>query len=154
MKQFTLIGFVVLFLAIIVGIVAYLRVYKKGSMPASVTTNMQQGSPSVSMGAASGSVGAVSAVPSPLPTVSQIPLTIAAPANGSTVTSPNVLVKGTTTPKADVFVNDSETTADAQGNFSASVTLDEGDNTIVVTTNDINGNYSEQDVTVTYNSGQ
>jgi hypothetical protein len=71
----------------------------------------------------------------------------------SIVASSTIIVRGTTIPKADVYVNDSIARADTQGNFSVQVTLDEGDNTIVVITNDTEGNYSEKDITVTYNPG-
>ncbi len=93
-------------------------------------------------------------VPFPIPTVSQIPLTIISPVNGSTVKIASVVVKGTTSQNAEVFVNETQTMADAKGNFSASLSLDEGDNIIVVTVNDANGNYSEKDITVIYDSGQ
>ncbi len=84
----------------------------------------------------------------------EISLTIDTPANNSTVTSPTVKVSGKTVPNADVSVNDTELKADGSGNFSTTVTLDEGENIIGIVANDANGNSSEQDLTVTYNSGQ
>jgi hypothetical protein len=70
------------------------------------------------------------------------------------VTTPTLVIKGVTSPKADVFVNDSEVTADAQGNFTTQITLDEGENTLVVTSNDASGSFAEKDIIVTYNSAQ
>lgn len=88
--------------------------------------------------------------PSPLPSVSQILLTISSPVNGSTVTSGSITVKGITTPKAEVFINDKSVIADSLGSFSVSIILDEGENSIVIAVNDSNGNYSEKELTVTY----
>ncbi len=87
----------------------------------------------------------------PTETVSgSISLNIASPLNGSTTTSSSVDVSGKTTANADVFVNDQETTADVNGNFKITLTLDEGENTITVSANDSDGNYIEKDITVTY----
>jgi len=94
------------------------------------------------------------ATPTSAPEPLQIALTVDSPANNSTVTTSSVTVSGRTTPNADVFVNDTELKANAAGDFSTSVQLDEGDNTLVVGANDSNGNYSEKEITVTYNTGQ
>ncbi len=80
----------------------------------------------------------------------QITLDITSPQNGATVTTSAVTVAGKTVPNADVNVNDVSLKADAQGNFSTRLTLDEGDNMIDVVANDANGNNSEQEITVTY----
>ena len=85
---------------------------------------------------------------------SPITLSIASPANGVTVTNATMAVKGRPVPKAEVFVNDKETTADANGNFSVALALDEGENTIVVIANDANGNAMERELTVTYTPTQ
>ncbi|HEX6977061.1 MAG TPA: hypothetical protein VF185_01710 [Patescibacteria group bacterium] len=79
-----------------------------------------------------------------------ITLSVNAPTNGSTTTKSDIEVSGKTSANAEVFVNDLETTADANGNFKTTVTLDEGENTITVSANDSNGNYAEKDITVTY----
>ena len=150
MKQLTLILIILVVLAG-AGFFAYSRMVKKsGALP------MGQVTITPGQNGTSGFTGTSKAatMPSPLPTVSEIPLTITSPSNGSSVTTTTLIVRGVTSPKADVFVNDSSVVADAQGNFTAQVTLDEGDNTIVVTANDANGNYSEKDITVTYSSGQ
>lgn len=83
-----------------------------------------------------------------------ITLTINSPANGLAVATPNVTITGKTAPNAEVFVNDATGRADVNGNFSISIALDEGDNTIVVTANDANGNSAEAEVTVSYNPAQ
>ncbi len=84
----------------------------------------------------------------------QISLTITAPQNNSTVTTASVQVAGKTVPNADVSVNDQDLKADAQGNFTATVGLDWGDNMIDVVANDAQGNSAEQEITVTFNAPQ
>jgi cytoskeletal protein RodZ len=81
-------------------------------------------------------------------------LTVTSPVDKSTVTKATLVVKGKTSPKAEVFVNDSEGVADANGNFSLNITLDEGDNPVIVMANDAAGNAAEQDLNITYNAGQ
>jgi hypothetical protein len=143
MKKITIIMFIVLVLAAGIGLASYARMTKKGTaVSTEVTPTLPVTTPSAK------------ALPSPIPTVAQIPLTVTSPISGSFVTSAAVTVKGKTTPKAEVFINDSQVVADAQGNFSVPITLDEGENTIVVTANDATGNYSEQDITITYDLAQ
>lgn len=77
-------------------------------------------------------------------------ITISSPIDGSAVSTSSVTVSGTTSPLADVFVNDTELKANSAGNFSTTVTLDEGENTIAVSANDAEGNYAEKQITVTY----
>ena len=85
--------------------------------------------------------------------IAQITLTLFSPSNNSTVTTSKVTVKGKTFPGAEVYANEAEGIADANGNFSLSVSLDDGDNEIIVTAVDQDGNVAETVVTVTYNSG-
>lgn len=80
-----------------------------------------------------------------------ITLQVTQPGNGAVVTSATVTVRGKTAPRAEVFVNDSETVADASGNFSVVLTLDEGENPIVIFANDADGKTAEEEMTVTYN---
>jgi hypothetical protein len=80
-------------------------------------------------------------------------LTVLSPIHGSTVKSASLLIKGKTAPGADVFANETETTADQAGNFSVRLTLDEGENPIVVMANDANGNVAQQDLTITFDAG-
>ncbi len=90
------------------------------------------------------------AQPSTSAASNQIALTVSNPVNNSTVVTPNVQVKGQTVPNADVSVNEVDVKADANGAFTANLTLVEGDNPIVVTAIDAEGNASESEITVTY----
>lgn len=82
--------------------------------------------------------------------VTEIPLKITSPKNNATVTSASLTVNGNTVANAEVFVNDSETVANANGDFSVTLTLEEGDNYILVIANNEQGYYSEQALTVIY----
>lgn len=81
-------------------------------------------------------------------------LQILSPSDGSTVTSPNITFRGNTVAQAEVFVNDKEVIADAEGNFSLPLTLEEGDNPIMVVANDAEGNVSEAEIVVIYEAGE
>ena len=78
-----------------------------------------------------------------------IPLTISSPQSGTTVSLDSVIVRGKTVPYAEVLINEIDFKADASGNFSSTVFLDEGENTIFITAIDGNGNASEKEITVT-----
>ena len=82
----------------------------------------------------------------------KISLEIASPKDGDIVTKSPVVVTGTTVNGADVSVNDADTKADANGKFSVSVPLDEGENEIFVTANDISGNSAESSIKVNLNT--
>jgi hypothetical protein len=91
-----------------------------------------------------------SIAPTSTPTpISSLPLTITAPTQASVSTS-TITVSGQTSPQADVFVNETQLKANSQGSFSTIVTLDEGDNIIVVDVNDAEGNYVEKEIPITY----
>ena len=81
-------------------------------------------------------------------TSTNLPLTVTYPATNATLNSSSLTLTGKTAPNADVFVNDQTTKADANGNFSIKLNLDEGQNGLVVTANDANGNVAEQDLSV------
>lgn len=81
-------------------------------------------------------------------TPDEVYLNIGSPTNGETLKTANVTVRGETTIGGDVFVNDKETKADEDGVFSVDLTLDEGQNDIVVTVNDDQGNTTEQTLSV------
>lgn len=87
-------------------------------------------------------------------TSTKLSLVVTSPKDGDTLGSTNAVFKGKTAPGADVFVNDQLGKADANGNFSISVGLDEGSNQIVVSANDSAGNAAEQDLNVTVTSFQ
>jgi hypothetical protein len=76
-------------------------------------------------------------------------LVISSPTDGSTVTSATTAIKGKTAPYAEVFVNETETKADKLGDFSVNLTLDQGENTIVVSANDQDGNFVEKEIKIT-----
>ncbi len=135
MKKMTPLLFVVLFLALAGVILVGSKIVKQSGkyvMPSQTTYPV----PSGASGAAS-----------------SLTLSVASPTDGSQVTSPTVTVKGKTMSNAEVFVNDTNGTADGDGNFSIATTLDEGENTVIVVANDSDGNVAEQELTVTYNSG-
>jgi len=75
---------------------------------------------------------------------------IVSPSHQSVVTSPYITLRGKTNPQAEVFINDKETIADTQGNFSVALTLEEGENPIMVVANDQNGNVGEVEISIVY----
>jgi hypothetical protein len=77
-------------------------------------------------------------------------LTIIAPTPNAVVNTATITVRGKTFPNADVFVGDEELQADAHGMFSTTVTLDEGENSILVSANDEDGDAAEQEIMVSY----
>lgn len=83
-----------------------------------------------------------------------ISLKITTPINGATVTTATIAARGATSPGAEVFVNEAQTIADQRGNFSAPLTLDEGENTIVIFANDADGNFTETELTVNYETSE
>ncbi|MBI3887886.1 hypothetical protein HY310_02355 [Candidatus Microgenomates bacterium] len=80
----------------------------------------------------------------------QIKLVIQSPIDKSVVTTPSVKVTGQTVPNADVSINEIDTKANAAGNFSATVSLSEGENPIIIDAFDAEGNTSESVLSVTY----
>ncbi len=90
---------------------------------------------------------------SPIETVAEvkeISLSISAPASGTVTGTQKTTVKGKTSPKAEVFANEAEGIADMNGNFSLTVQLDEGENSIIVTAVDADGKVAEKEILVTY----
>jgi len=79
-----------------------------------------------------------------------LPLQITSPSDQSTVTSAFITLRGKTTAQAEVFVNEKETNADPDGNFSVQLELEEGENPIMVVANDANGNVGEKEITILY----
>lgn len=73
-------------------------------------------------------------------TSDKISLTANVDANGN--------VTGKTSPFAEVFINDQTVKADKDGNFSLKISLDEGENQVLVSANDSDGNVAEQNLTV------
>jgi hypothetical protein len=81
-------------------------------------------------------------------------LQIISPSDQSTVTSAYITLRGKTISGAEVFINDKETIADVNGDFSVSLTLEEGDNPIMAVANDQEGNVGEAEITVYYETAE
>jgi len=79
-------------------------------------------------------------------------LQINQPSESSTVKSSILKIIGTTLPNAYVFINDLELRSDVIGNFSTEITIDEGDNEIVIVVSDELGNSAEKDIRVALES--
>ncbi len=75
-------------------------------------------------------------------------LEIYQPQNGITVNNSSLTIEGRTTAFASVFINEKELRADGVGRFSTVITLDEGENTIIIVANDEEGNYEEKEIKV------
>ena len=76
-------------------------------------------------------------------------LTLSSPTTNQTVNDTSVLVKGTTAPQTPVMINEFELTADSQGNFSKSLSLDEGENYINVVAYNNEGQVVEKELIIT-----
>jgi type II secretory pathway pseudopilin PulG len=76
------------------------------------------------------------------------PLTIEAPADETLTNITTIEVSGSTEAGATVTVMGEEVVVDAQGDYSTIVDLDEGDNMITVTAEDIAQNFATRSVTV------
>jgi hypothetical protein len=82
-----------------------------------------------------------------------LPLTVTSPIDSATLSTNTVTVQGQTTPGATVTVNGNSDVADANGNFSIDVSLDNGPNAIDVIAMDDNGNQGEVLLIVNDTSG-
>jgi hypothetical protein len=82
--------------------------------------------------------------------VSAIPLTITEPQDETTVYTSDLVVKGQTENDAVVSVNEAVVDVDVEGNFSTTVTLEEGPNPIEVLASDFDGNEGSVTLTVIY----
>lgn len=76
-------------------------------------------------------------------------LTISSPSGNQTVSDASIIIKGTTTPQTPVMINEFELTADSQGSFSKSLSLDEGENYINVVAYNSEGQVVEKELIVT-----
>lgn len=137
---------IVIVLAVVVGAAIVVRQYgSRQPEPAGLEENALESSSSDER-VMEGSVSPTKATQ----LVSGIQLAVTSPSGNVTVSSSSLTVRGKTVAGAEVFVNDLETKADASGNFSVTLTLDEGENYILIVTNDASGNYAEKEFTVTY----
>lgn len=120
-------------------------------------TNTYQNSAQTIPSATPEAIKSTSSLPSVMPTSvvknAGIKLTVSSPVSGATVTKASLTVRGTTTKGADISVNETDTLADQNGNFSAVITLDEGENLVFVVASDSEGNYAEEEISVTYDTG-
>ncbi len=82
----------------------------------------------------------------------EIFLTITQPIDKTTITSPNLVISGKTVANAEVSINDQTIPANANGDFSAQVSLEEGDNYFYIVANDADGFAAEKEIMVTYES--
>ena len=82
-----------------------------------------------------------------------LPLTVTSPIDSATLSTSTVTVQGRTTPGATVTVNGNSDVADANGNFSIDVSLDNGPNAIDVIATDDSGNQGEVLLMVNDTSG-
>ncbi len=83
-------------------------------------------------------------------------LTIDQPADESVVSDKTITISGKTVPDATIIVNtgtdDEVVNPSGQGNYSVTLTLDSGENKIVVTAIDSSGNETTKTITVTYST--
>jgi uncharacterized protein YfaP (DUF2135 family) len=77
-------------------------------------------------------------------------LEIVTPKDESVVQNASVLVQGRTVPDAVVSVNGQPAEVDASGNFSATITLEQGPNSIEVIASDFLDNQESKVFTVIY----
>ncbi len=77
-------------------------------------------------------------------------LEISEPTNNAVVSTALTSIKGKTMPSSALFINEIETVADAEGNFSVPFTLEQGENHMVIVANDAEGNHAEKELTVQY----
>lgn len=139
---------IVIGILVIVGAFLFIRQFRAAQQVTNLPS-LDSAAPATT-GGADTTPAAVSTTPYTINRATGISLTVSSPANNTTVSSASLMVRGKTVAGAEVFVNDAETTADASGNFSVSVNLDEGENYILVVVNDAAGNYSEKELTVIY----
>jgi len=101
---------------------------------AKINVNQKVGKSSPSNGeAASNSVNSKTTAESPTKTPSSpFFLEIISPVDDLTVTVARVKVQGKTVPGADVFVNENQVETDKNGNFSIDISLQEGENPILI----------------------
>ncbi len=91
--------------------------------------------------------------PSPSATAAAMFLDISQPEDNSFVTTNTVQVRGRTLTGAVVSVQGNVVDVDSNGNFSATVALDEGPNVIEVIASDEAGNEVQNSIVVTFERG-
>lgn len=87
-------------------------------------------------------------IPTPFQETTDINLILMEPDSGAVTDASSIVVRGSTEPKVAVVVNDQEVTADENGEFQASVLLDEGENYISIVAYNEAGSVSEREIIV------
>lgn len=146
MKNVVVVSFSMLFVCVLIGIIGFSyfnkRLTESKNFKESTDIFSQTGKKILLLPSSeSANMGAVE---------SSLSLRVTSPSDKSAVTSPFITLRGKTVAQAEVFVNDVETTADPNGDFSVGLTLDEGENPIMVVANDASGNVGEVEITITY----
>ena len=72
------------------------------------------------------------------------------PEDNAVSSESTITVKGRTSPEAVVSIGDYVLIADAEGNFSANIALEEGPNVLDIIASDNNGNEAEINLVVSY----
>jgi hypothetical protein len=101
-------------------------------------------------------------VPAPVPVLppqppaaadTELKLTVTEPPDNSIVGTSEIEIKGITSPGAVISANSEFDTADNQGNFAITVSLDEGPNVVELVASDASGNEVTLSITVSYVKG-
>ena len=143
MNKVLIIGGIILVIVFVLAVGFFVLVYPQMTAPVTVApieTPKTQTTPAKTL----------PQTPTAQTTIEQIKLTVTSPADKATVTTSSLTISGETVPNADVAVNELELKANHAGKFSGKLTLSEGDNPVVITAVDTNGNYAEKEITVTY----
>ncbi len=77
-------------------------------------------------------------------------LEITSPTDKLVIKMPSVLIQGTTVPDAEVSFNEISVKADTTGKFTGNIPLFEGENPIIITAIDTEGNMIEKEISVIY----
>lgn len=79
-----------------------------------------------------------------------INLEILSPQSKAILSESKLVVLGQTSPGAEVMLNEYELIAGANGAFSQTINLEEGENYIIIVVNDEDGNFMEKELLVYY----
>lgn len=159
MKKYVLLTVVLLVLLILgVLLLRYVGPWKNSqtTTPSPSVSPTLSGSPTSDM-VPSAQAATDSAVAAILPReaeekATEITLTVTQPQDNAVVSLDRLTVRGKTVPNAEIYINDTEGKSDANGNFSLTITLDEGENYIFVTAVDSDGNVADSERYVTYDT--
>lgn len=145
-KLFVLLSLFVIAVAIALGIVINEQQRRSSSAPV-----LNESQPVSSAGSTAAESGKTNAAIPAATTEGNIFLTVTAPPNNSTTSDSTVTITGTTTPGANVMINEYELTAGANGSFAKTVALDDGENYFSVVAYTAGGYVAEQELVVVKN---